>query len=117
MSVIAVGVDIVDVKRFEEACERTPGFLTRVLTPQEQEDRSLNSRAARFAAKEAIAKALGAPGGMAWHDCEILTLETGQPEVRLIGTCLARAEVLGITSWNLSLSHDGGSAIAFVVAS
>lgn len=117
MTVLGVGVDIVSVQRFAEACERTPGFLTRVLTTQEHEGRSINSLAARFAAKEAIAKALGAPGGMAWHDCEIETLESGQPQVRLTGTCQARAEALGITSWQLSLSHDGGNAIAFVVAS
>jgi holo-[acyl-carrier protein] synthase len=115
--VIAVGVDIVDVARFEAACERTAGFLDRVLLPAEHEGRSLNSRAVRFAAKEAVAKALGAPGNLAWHDCEIRTTDSGQPYVHVTGSVAARASELGITSWHLSLSHDGGSAIAFVVAS
>ena len=115
--VVGIGVDIVSVARFEAACERTAGFLDRVLTPAEYEGRSVQSRAARFAVKEAVAKALGAPGDLAWHDCVVLTLEGGKPALEVSGSVAARAGELGIDTWQLSLSHDGGMAIAMVVAS
>lgn len=115
--VVGIGVDIVSVARFEQACERTAGFLDRVLTPQEYEGRSTQSRAARFAAKEAVAKALGAPGDLAWHDCIVVTLVGGQPELKVSGSVAARAAQLGIGEWQVSLSHDGAMAIAMVVAS
>ena len=116
MAVKGIGVDIVSIERFESACERTPGFLHRVLTDREIEGRSTASLAARFAAKEAVAKALGAPAGLEWHDCVVVRLESGQPGVELSGSVLKASQALGIGSWHLSLSHDGGLAMAFVVA-
>ena len=114
MAVIGVGIDVADIARFEEALVRTPSLLERLFTPDEQ-GRPLASLAARFAAKEALAKALGAPVGMAWHDAEVVSEESGRPRFDLRGTVLARANDLGVASVHLSLSHDAGIASAVVV--
>jgi len=71
--------------------------------------------AARFAAKEALAKALGAPSGMHWVDAEVRTDETGRPSLALSGSVAARAAELGIRHTHVSLSHDAGIASAVVV--
>ena len=72
--------------------------------------------AARFAAKEAVAQALGAPAGLRWHDCEIVSDPDGRPWLTVSGTVAAVAGERGISRWHLSLSHDGGIASAMVVA-
>jgi len=72
--------------------------------------------AARFAAKEAVAKALGAPGGLRWLDAEVVSLPSGRPTLRLVGATARTSAAQGIRSWHLSLSHDGGLATAVVVA-
>ena len=84
MPVIGVGIDVVDIDRFVQSLERTPGLRGRLFTDAEA-SRPPASLAARFAAKEAIAKALGAPVGMAWHDAEIVSEETGRVSVALDG--------------------------------
>ncbi|MFC4786965.1 holo-ACP synthase [Nocardioides sp. MAHUQ-72] len=114
MAVIGVGIDVCDIGRFEESLVRTPGLRERLFTPHEV-GRSAASLAARFAAKEALAKALGAPVGMAWHDAEVVTEESGRPRFDIRGTVLARATELGVVSVHLSLSHDAGIASAMVV--
>jgi len=114
MAVIGVGIDVADIARFEEALVRTPSLLERLFTPAEA-GRPPASLAARFAAKEALAKALGAPTGMAWHDAEVVSEESGRPRFDLRGTVLARANDLGVRSVHLSLSHDAGIASAVVV--
>lgn len=113
--IIGIGVDVVDVARFERQLERTPGLRDRLFVSAE---RALNTRslAARFAAKEAVAKALGAPAGMNWQDCWIGLDSQGSPSVEVTGTVLAVADARGVTRWHLSLSHDGGVATAMVVA-
>lgn len=117
--IVGTGVDIVDVSRFRGLMERRPEFLSRVLTEREiSRDgllRSDESLAARFAAKEALAKALGGPAGLAWHDCEVLVDEAGRPRFELQATVLTAAHDVGAFAWHLSLSHDGGMAIAHVV--
>jgi holo-[acyl-carrier protein] synthase len=75
-----------------------------------------HSLAARFAAKEALAKALGAPRGLLWTDAEIVAAATGRPHLAVSGTIAAAAVRLGVTSWHLSLSHDAGIASAVVIA-
>ena len=80
------------------------------------EPRTPESLAARFAAKEALAKALGAGGGMHWTDAEVITDDAGRPSLVVTGTVAARAESLGVTRWHVSLSHDGGIASATVIA-
>ncbi len=114
MGVVGVGIDVVDIERFGASLERTPGLLTRLFTEGEA-GRPLASLAARFAAKEALAKALGAPVGMAWHDAEVGSESSGRPVFTLRGTVLARADDLGVASVHLSLSHDAGIASAVVM--
>ena len=114
MAIIGVGIDVVDIERFRASLDRTPGLAERLFTPLEL-SRPLASLAARFAAKEALAKALGAPGDMRWHDAEVVSEESGRPLLELRGTVLARADDLGATSVHLSLSHDAGIASAVVV--
>ncbi len=114
MAVIGVGIDVVDIDRFEESLVRTPGLRDRLFTADEAGLPSA-SLAARFAAKEALAKALGAPVGMAWHDAEVVSEASGRPVFTLRGTVLARANDLQVGSVHLSLSHDAGIASAMVV--
>ena len=112
--IVGVGIDVADIDRFEAALERTPGLRTRLFTPTER-TLPLQSLAARFAAKEALAKALGAPDGMDWQDAEVVNESSGRPRFELQGTVAARAEELGVGSVHLSLSHDAGIASAVVV--
>jgi holo-[acyl-carrier protein] synthase len=80
-----------------------------------ERDRPVASLAARFAAKEALAKALGAPSNLAWHDAEVVSESSGRPLFTLRDTVAARAAELGAASVHLSLSHDAGIASAVVV--
>jgi holo-[acyl-carrier protein] synthase len=112
--IVGVGIDVVDVARFEEALDRTPTLRERLFTETERE-RPIASLAARFAAKEALAKALGAPTGMAWHDAEVVSEATGNPELEIRGSVLARANDLGARKVHVSLSHDAGIASAVVI--
>lgn len=114
MAVLGVGIDVVDISRFVTSLERTPGLRERLFTPAEAV-RQPSSLAARFAAKEALAKSLGAPGNLDWHDAEVVSEESGRPLLELRGTVAARAEELGVRSVHLSLSHDAGIASAVVV--
>jgi holo-[acyl-carrier protein] synthase len=120
-SVVGIGVDLVDVPRFVRTLERTPGFAARVFTDRERElsgGSALRpaSLAARWAAKEAVVKALVDSRGLEWHDCEVLNGPLGQPVLEMTGTVLAAAQARGIGAWHVTLSHDGDVAIAFVVA-
>src|SRR5690348_14549628 len=121
MSVVGVGIDVVPVDRFAESLRRTPSLADRLFTPAEQltaagTPRTAESLAARFAAKEALAKSLGAGGGMHWTDAEVHTDDRGAPVLTVRGTVAERAAALGVTRWHVSLSHDGGIAAATVVA-
>ena len=113
--IVGVGIDVVDVERFGETLKRTPGLLDRLFT-EEERGLPLNSLAARFAAKEALAKALGAPVGLQWHDATVRRGEDGRPHLQIAGTVEARAEALGVHAMHVSLSHDAGIASAVVVA-
>jgi holo-[acyl-carrier protein] synthase len=119
--IVGVGIDVVPVARFAEALSRTPSLAARLFTADELRtpsggERSAESLAARFAAKEALAKAIGAGGGMAWTDAEVLTDDVGRPTLAVRGTVAARADALGVTRWHVSMSHDGGMAAATVIA-
>ena len=109
--IVGVGTDLVDVARFEESLARTPTLRSRLFTPAEA-GLPEESLAARFAAQEALAKALGAPGGLSWQDAEVVTDQDGKPAFALTG---AVAALVGEHRVHLSLSHDGGFALAFVV--
>ncbi len=115
MAIVGIGIDVCDIDRFAESLERTPGLSARLFTDGELEGRRVASLAARFAAKEALAKALGAPGNLAWHDAEVVSESSGRPRFELRGTVRARAEELGAAVVHLSLSHDAGIASAMVV--
>ena len=113
--IVGVGIDVVDVTRFGATLRRTPALLDRLFTPAERE-MALNSQAARFAAKEALAKALGAPAGMLWQDAEVHRGPDGRPHFEVRGTVAAAVDALGITAIHVSLSHDAGIASAVVLA-
>lgn len=113
--IIGVGIDVVDIARFGRRLERTPRLAERLFTETER-DLRLNSLAARFAAKEALAKALGAPVGLHWQDATVVRSADGRPELQITGTVAARAAQLGATSLHVSLSHDAGIASAVVIA-
>jgi holo-[acyl-carrier protein] synthase len=119
--IVGVGIDVAEINRFAEALARTPGMAERLftqgeLTLENGTPRPLSSLAARFAAKEALAKSLGAPPGLSWLDAEISTEPSGRPRLTVKGTVAARAAALGVKTWHLSLSHDAGIASAVVVA-
>ncbi|MBA0054126.1 holo-ACP synthase [Streptomyces sp. AJS327] len=119
--IVGVGVDVAGIARFGAALERTPALAERLFVPAElcRPDgtrRGDASLAARFAAKEAAAKALGAPDGLRWTDAEVRTYDSGRPYLVVRGTVAERAAALGVRSWQLSLSHDADVATAFVIA-
>ncbi|MFE3447693.1 holo-ACP synthase [Nonomuraea sp. NPDC059194] len=113
--ILGIGVDVVDVARFEATMARTPGLRSRLFTETE---RTLGpqSLAARFAAKEAVAKALGAPPGLSHLDAEIRTGDHGKPELHISGQAAEVAYGLGVKRWHVSLTHDAGIALAYVIA-
>ena len=117
--IVGIGVDVVDIARFERGLIRTPALKDRLFAQSEQvrdgAPMPLRSLAGRFAAKEALIKALGGPGGLRWHDMVIEANEHGDPEFTLSGTVAAAAEAQGVTSVHVSMSHDAGIATAFVV--
>ena len=122
---LTVGVDLVTIARVKRVLERHEDrFLQRVFTPAEVlycRGRTAEL-AARFAAKEAVSKALGvgmrmiARDGIDWRDVEIISDPRGKPLVHLYGRAARRASELGLTEWAISLSHTHEHAIAFVVA-
>ena len=110
-----------DTDRFAAVIARTPRLVPRVFTAREIElsgGAALRSAslAARWAAKEAVAKVLVDNRGLEWHDCELVTGPLGEPVIEVSGTVAAAAAARGIESWLVSLSHDGHMAIACVVA-
>jgi holo-[acyl-carrier protein] synthase len=114
-TVVGVGVDVVDIPRLDAMIARTPALLDRLLTPGER-GLSPASRAARVAAKEAVGKALGAPGDFSWQDVTVERATGQRPHLRLRGATLAAAEAQDVAHLHLSLSHDGAIATAIVVA-
>ncbi|MET4780516.1 holo-ACP synthase [Glaciihabitans sp. UYNi722] len=118
--IIGIGVDVVDLARFTRAAERTPGLLTRLFAESEQLDgdvkRPLPSMAARFAAKEALIKAIGDSTGVRWHDMAIVSDGLRNPSFEVYNSLAGIVADRGISSIHLSMSHDAGVAIAYVVA-
>lgn len=117
---LRTGVDIIEVARIQRAAERHgERFFRRFYTTNERarcEDR-YPALAARFAAKEAVAKALGTGiGDMQWTEIEVVHDARGRPEVVLHGAAAQVAEKLGLREWSLTLSHTHEHAVAFVVA-
>lgn len=114
----AVGVDIIEIGRISRAIsEWQDSFLNRIYTRVELANHTnVSSLAARFAAKEAVMKALGSgTRGINWKDIEIVTNGDGAPVIRLYGRALERSKELGIAQFSISLSHSREYAVAFVV--
>lgn len=120
--IIGVGIDLCPVSRMGRALERHGGrFEARVFTAEERaacrgRGQPAQHFAARFAAKEALLKALGVPPGLSWHELEVVSAASGAPMLRLSGEAQAAAGRLGVTDLHLSLSHAGDMAAAVVIA-
>lgn len=118
---IEVGIDIIEIERIERVLARFGDrFLNRIFTPTEREryGRRPAELAARFAAKEATMKALGTGiRGVRWRDIETLPNRRGKPILQLHGTAAARAQLLGLDHWTISLTHSRTDAMATVIAS
>ena len=113
--IVGIGVDLVDIARFERTIDRTPRLLTRLFSASERLLKP-HSLAARYAAKEALIKALGGSDGVHWTEIEIASEASGRPVFALSGATAATIADRGITVVHLSLSHDAGLAAAYVVA-
>jgi holo-[acyl-carrier protein] synthase len=113
--IVGIGVDLVDIARLDQALRRTPALAARLFTEGEREAPPA-SLAGCFAAKEAVAKALGAPPGLRWADVEIVHDQAGRPGLVVRGTVADAARRRGVRRWHVSLTHDGGVSVAFVVA-
>ena len=115
-SVIAgIGVDMTEISRLAAALARTPGLAERLFAQSERRS-SVRELAGSFAAKEALAKALGAPKGLRWTDAVVRREPSGRPVLEVTGTVAAAAADQGISAWHVSISHDGGFCLAMVVA-
>lgn len=106
-----VGIDVVDIDRFKQSLEQTPGLKTKLFTEAERIN-SIDSLAARFAAKEALIKALNAEIGIFWHEAEVVNLDGGKPVFIFYG---AVADLINSANVHLSISHDAGVASAIVI--
>jgi holo-[acyl-carrier protein] synthase len=118
--IVGIGVDIVDLARFERALSRTPRLAPRLFTDAERVSDGaplpLRSLAGRFAAKEALIKALGGSTGIGWHDIPVIRDDDRNPSFALAPRARALLSERGIRSVHLSMAHDAGIAIAYVVA-
>ncbi len=121
-SVVGIGVDAVEITRFRESLSRTPTLRDRMFTDDElvslqSRSDSVPSLAARFAAREAVMKAMGVGlGAFDFHDVWVESEESGRPILRVSGRAETLARERGISSWHLSLTHTDVLAIAYVVA-
>jgi holo-[acyl-carrier protein] synthase len=113
--IVGIGVDVAEISRLETALRRTPALASRLFADSER-DRPIASLTGCFAAKEAVAKALGAPPGLLWTDAVIGHDPHGRPTLEVSGTVAAAAARLGVTDWHVSISHDAGICVAMVVA-
>jgi len=117
---LATGVDLIEISRIEEVVARHgKHYLERIYTHAELEQcgKRAESLAGRFAAKEAVAKALGCGiGDVTWQEIEVLGDEQNAPKLTLHGEAEKMAEELGLSTWSVSISHSQSHSVAFVVA-
>lgn len=121
--IIGIGVDIIEIKRIEDAILKNQLFINKIFTKREVEDLKVKnfkseSIAGRFAAKEAVSKALGLGfRGFSFRDIEVCNDSLGKPLVLLIGKARDIAENIAINGYNIhvSISHDRQSAIAYAI--
>ncbi|MGJ4844591.1 MULTISPECIES: holo-ACP synthase [unclassified Leifsonia] len=112
--IAGIGVDVVDLERFARSLERTPRLRERLFTEAER-GLPVHSLAARFAAKEALIKALGGSEGVRWHDMEIVSDDDRNPGFVLHNVVERDVRDRGIAHIHVTMSHDAGVATAFVV--
>ncbi|MDI6022223.1 holo-ACP synthase [Leucobacter sp. UT-8R-CII-1-4] len=112
--ILGIGVDTVDIARFERSIDRTPSLRTRLFTEAER-TLPMASLAARFAAKEALIKAIGDSYGLGWHDMEVLRGQGRKPSFARTEALVQQLVALGGDQIHLSMTHDGGMATAFVI--
>ncbi|GAA1515907.1 holo-[acyl-carrier protein] synthase [Agromyces terreus] len=112
--IVGIGIDVVDIARFERSIARTPALVERLFAESER-GRPGRSLAARFAAKESLIKALGGHAAVRWHDMRIVQDDDGNPDFVLSGAIAEHMRSLGIERVHLSMSHDAGIASAFVI--
>lgn len=117
--IVGIGVDIVDLARFERALSRTPRLAQRLFTDAERVSGGrplpLRSLAGRFAAKEALIKALGGSAGIGWHDMRVIRDDDRSPSFALEPRVRQMLADRGVHNIHLSMAHDAGVAIAYVV--
>ena len=117
--ILRTGLDLVEIERLANLCQKVRHrFILRVFTLQEQQDcdGQLERLSGRFAAKEAVAKALGCGiGQVGWQEIEVLSGEKGEPKLCLHGNALALSEKLGLTTWSISITHTRIHAVAMAV--
>jgi holo-[acyl-carrier protein] synthase len=119
---IGIGVDLVEVDRLRTTLARTPSMIEKLFTPGERAyAQSANDPtqrfAARFAAKEAVMKALGVGlGAVDWHDIEVVRSDEGAPTLVITGRALELAADLGVQQWKLTMTHTASMAEAIAVA-
>lgn len=123
MNILRTGIDLIEVERFRsQKPEIQKRFIDRVYTKAEKAicEENFQRLAGRFAAKEAVSKALGCGiGEVSWQEIEILSDELGAPILRLHGKAAERAEQLGLTTWSVSITHlkEYAAAVAAAVGS
>jgi holo-[acyl-carrier protein] synthase len=121
VDILGLGVDICEIDRMERALARHPTLRERVFTPQERaycdaRARPAESYAGRFAAREAVIKALGGYRGKRWQDISVTRHPSGAPAIALEGNAKGRADALGITRVLVTFTHERTNAVAFAVA-
>jgi holo-[acyl-carrier protein] synthase len=121
VDILGLGVDICEIARIERALERHPTMRVRVFTPEEvaycdAKARPAESYAGRFAAREAVIKALGGYRGKGWQDISVMRAPSGAPAIRLEGSAKRRADELGITRILITFTHERTNAVAFALA-
>jgi len=120
MMILRTGVDLIEISRIEEVVARHgKHYLDRIYTPAELEQcgKRAESLAGRFAAKEAVAKALGCGiGDVTWKEIEVLGDEQNAPMLTLHGIAEQKAKELGLVNWSVSISHSQSHSVAMVVA-
>ena len=118
--ILGTGVDTVSLSRFETKLAETPRLKDRLFldieTVNDGAEASVQTLAGRFAAKEAVIKALGGEPGIEWHGIEVGKESSGKPVIWLHGETAKLALRAGVRKLHVSISHDGDVAIAFVIA-
>jgi len=113
--ILGIGVDLVDLARFEEHILENPRLAERLFHPVEQHY-AMRQLAGSFAAKEALVKALGGPDGLSWAEIKVTRDSAGKPWIDAEGISAATLAQAGVDKLHLSISHDGGMLTAYVIA-